>query len=143
MFSKLKELLLKQEVKNLKREEQLWEVEKKIISRQEKIEQEKDAIKGKGKKKISATKLLILFLFINCTLIELFTGWAIVQSIQIAAIMGIAPDFSPLIALIGAVVSEVMGFAIYAIKSTKENTKDGIVYETTMANLSHDEEADG
>ena len=45
------------------------------------------------------------------------------------------PDFTPLVTLIGAVVSEVIGFAIYAIKSAKENTSGGIVYETAMMNL--------
>lgn len=35
-------------------------------------------------------------------------------------------------ALIGAVVTEVIGYAIYTIKATKENTKGGITYETAM-----------
>ena len=39
-----------------------------------------------------------------------------------------AVDFSALQSLITAVVAEVVGFAIYALKSTKENTKGGIVY---------------
>lgn len=41
-------------------------------------------------------------------------------------------DFGPLTMLITAVVSEVIGFAIYAVKSTKENTVGGIVYDTAM-----------
>ncbi|MBP3801389.1 MAG: hypothetical protein J6I85_05160 [Clostridia bacterium] len=43
-----------------------------------------------------------------------------------------APDFSPLITLIGAVVGEVIGFAIYSIKAAKENTKNGITYELAL-----------
>ena len=43
-----------------------------------------------------------------------------------------APDFSPLVALIGAVIGEVIGFAVYSLKSAKENTKNGIVYEQAM-----------
>ena len=44
----------------------------------------------------------------------------------------LAPDLSPLMALITTVVAEVIGFGIYALKSTKENTEGGIVFETAM-----------
>ena len=47
----------------------------------------------------------------------------------------LTPDLSPLMALISAVVAEVIGFAVYALKSTKENTEGGIIYETAMYNL--------
>jgi len=53
------------------------------------------------------------------------------------------PDFSPLVTLIGAVVSEVIGFAIYSIKATKENTKGGIVYDTAMKEYEMEEDANG
>ena len=43
---------------------------------------------------------------------------------------GNAIDFSPLVTLIGAVVGEVIGFAIYSLKSTKENTAGGVVYDS-------------
>lgn len=46
----------------------------------------------------------------------------------------LAVDFSPLTALIGAIVTEVIGYAVYSIKSMKENTKGGITYETAMLN---------
>ena len=38
-------------------------------------------------------------------------------------------------ALITTVVAEVIGFGIYALKSTKENTEGGIVFETAMREL--------
>lgn len=96
------------------------------------------------KKKISCTKLIILFLFINCTLVEFFTGWVIVKNLALAATCGIALDLTPLTTLVGTVVAEVLGFAVYAAKSTKENTKGGIVYDSTFANLeNNDEEACG
>jgi hypothetical protein len=85
--------------------------------------------------KISTSKALICFLFLNCIVIEIFTGWVTVQSINIALALGCAPDFTPLNSLIGAVVGEVIGFAIYAMKAAKENSQGGITYETTMANL--------
>ena len=83
-------------------------------------------------KKISTSKLLIALLFINCTAIEIFTGWAMVKMLAIALIAGISIDFTPLVALIGAVVGEVIGYAIYSLKAMKENTQNGIVYDLAM-----------
>ena len=48
------------------------------------------------------------------------------------------PDFTPLVALIGAVVSEVVGYAVYALKSAKENTVGGITYESAMRQIDED-----
>jgi hypothetical protein len=45
-----------------------------------------------------------------------------------------SPDFSPLVTLIGAVVGEVISFAVYAVKSTKENSVGGILYDSVMNN---------
>lgn len=81
------------------------------------------------KKNITTSKLLIAFLFLNCTIIEIFTMYVTLKSLSIVLIIGGAIDFSPLLALIGAVVGEVIGFAIYSLKSMKENTQGGIVYE--------------
>ena len=83
-------------------------------------------------KKMSTTKKFILFLFINCTLIELFTGWVTVQNLILAREMGVLLDFTPLVTLIGAIVGEVFSFAVYAAKSAKENTKGGIIYEKAI-----------
>ena len=83
-------------------------------------------------KKMSTTKKFMLFLFINCTLIELFTGWVTVQNLILAREMGIMLDFTPLVTLIGAIVGEVFSFAVYAAKSAKENTKGGIIYEKVI-----------
>ena len=83
-------------------------------------------------KKKSCTKLIMLFLFINCTFIEIFTGWVTVQNIILAKNFGVPLDFTPLVTLVGAVISEVFGFAVYALKSVKENTKGGIVYDSTF-----------
>lgn len=87
---------------------------------------------NKDNKKVSTTKKIVLFLFINCTIIELFTGWVTIQSLMLAENYMMPVDFTPLVTLIGAVVSEVLGFAIYAVKSAKENSKGGIVYDTTV-----------
>ena len=46
-------------------------------------------------------------------------------------------DFSPLVTLIGAVVTEVIGFAVYAVKATKENTANGITYMMAQQSLNN------
>lgn len=122
--------------KKLVQEEKDWAKNKQLLKRKIKIEKDKAKLRNslKDKSKLTTTKLLVLFLFINCTLIELFTGWATIQSIQLALQTGLAPDFTPLVALIGAVVGEVIGFAVYAVKSTKENTAGGIIYDCAMQN---------
>lgn len=117
--------------KDIIREEKLWAKQKGLIERKQKIAKEKRELRPKL---FTTTKLLIFFLFVNCTIIEIFTGWATIQSLNNSLITGQYADFSPLIALIGAVVGEVMGFAIYAVKSTKENTAGGIIYDQTMNN---------
>lgn len=122
--------------KVLIKEEQDWAKNKQLLKRKIKIEKDKAKLRNslKDKSKLTTTKLLILFLFINCTIIEIFTGWATIQSLQLALQTGLAPDFTPLVTLIGAVVGEVIGFAVYAAKSTKENTSGGIIYDTAMQN---------
>jgi hypothetical protein len=70
-------------------------------------------------------------LFINCSLIELFTGYITIIDLKLAETIG-AVDFVPIVTLIGAVVSEIIGFAIYAVKATKENTNGGIKYQAMM-----------
>lgn len=85
-----------------------------------------------SKKKICTTKILIAFLFINCTIIEIFTCWVTIQNLILASDYGIALDFTPLVTLIGIVLGEVFGFGVYAAKSVKENTIGGIVYDCAM-----------
>ena len=121
-------------------QEKQWEKEKSLQERKYKIKKEKRELKSLYGFKLPTSKLLILFLFINCTLIELFTGWVTIKSIDLATLTMVGPDFTPLVTLIGAVVSEVIGFAIYAIKSAKENTEGGIIDGATMAKLQQEGE---
>lgn len=134
--------MTEKEREDILKEEEEWEQDKIYLEKQKKIKADKRSF-FKRLPKLSTSKLLILFLFLNCSLIELFTGWVTIQSINLAQITMMAPDFSPLITLIGAVVSEVIGFAIYSIKAAKENTKNGIVYDTAMRELNKEEEANG
>lgn len=87
---------------------------------------------GDSMKKISTTKILIAFLFINCTLLECFTAWVTVENLILARECAIAIDFTPLVTLIGIVLGEVFGFAVYAAKSAKENSAGGLTYESAM-----------
>lgn len=118
--------------------EHRWQREKEVLERKYKLKQEKKEFKKKFLPKISTSKLLILFLFINCTIIELFTGFVTLKSLDLTTLTMANPDFTPLVALIGAVVSEVVGYAVYALKSAKENTAGGITYETAMRQIDED-----
>lgn len=118
--------------------EHRWQREKEVLERKYKLKQEKREFKKQFLPKISTSKLLILFLFINCTIIELFTGFVTLKSLDLTTLTMANPDFTPLVALIGAVVSEVVGYAVYALKSAKENTAGGIIYEAAMRQIDED-----
>lgn len=118
--------------------EHRWQREKEVLERKYKLKQEKREFKKQFLLKISTSKLLILFLFINCTIIELFTGFVTLKSLDLTTLTMANPDFTPLVALIGAVVSEVVGYAVYALKSAKENTAGGITYEAAMRQIDED-----
>lgn len=133
--------MTEKERESILQEEKEWQEDKIFLEKQKKVfEEKKNFFK---QKKISTSKLLILFLFLNCTAIEIFTGWVTIQSIALVSTTMMMPDFSPLVTLIGAVVSEVIGFAIYSIKAAKENTKGGIVYDTAMKEYEMEEDANG
>lgn len=133
-------MTLREKERILTADEKRWEKEKILLEREMNLKKEKRDLKFKFKEKIANSKLLIWFLFINCSIIELFTIWVTIQELFLAAQGAINPDLSPLLALISTVVAEVIGFAIYSLKSTKENTQGGIIYEATMKQLEFDEE---
>lgn len=118
--------------------EHRWQREKEVLERKYKLKQEKRKFKKRFLPKISTSKLLIFFLFLNCTIIELFTGFVTLKSLDLTTLTMANPDFTPLVTLIGAVVSEVVGYAVYALKSAKENTAGGITYETAMRQIDED-----
>ena len=89
---------LRMQERELEEEEAEWHKEKRILERTNKLKEEKRSFKKK--KKITTTKLLVAFLFINCTLIELFTAWITAKSLQVSYMTGNPMDFSPLVTLI-------------------------------------------
>lgn len=122
-----------------------WKEEQKVLLGQIELIKEKreffEQNKPKRKKRISTSKKIILFLFINCSAIEIFTGYITLVDLHLASQTGLV-DFTPIVTLIGAVVSEIIGFAIYAAKATKENTSGGVVFESMMNNFASQENND-
>ena len=115
-----------------------WEVEKKILEREQQIEEEKYELQQRSwNKKLPFSKFLMIFLFINFTILEIFTGWVTVSSFTLAYTIGMMPDFTPLITLLGAIIGETLSFGIYSAKSKAENVKNGIVFETTMKEINN------
>lgn len=129
---------LYKEKKEIEKEEELWAIEKPLLERHNQLLAEQEEIKTK-KQKLSTSKRLILFLFINCSIIEIFTGWATIRMLSMASNTGLI-DFTPLVTLIGTIVSEVFGYAIYSLKSAKENSTGGIIYDMAMQNLKAEKE---
>ena len=121
---------LENEQRQLKKQLKYWQIEKQIILQKQDLEQEKKKIKNrykKQRKELTTSKFLMLFLFISCSAIQFFTIMLTFKSINLGYV-----DFSALQSLIIAVVAQVIGFAIYSLKSLKENTVGGIVYQTAI-----------
>lgn len=111
--------------------EKIWAERKSLIERQNVIDAEQKEL-TEAHKKIkfpSWSKLLLIILFINFTILEIFVGWVTIHSFAIASIIGVMPDFTPLITLLGAVIGETVSYGIYSAKSKAENTEGGVVYE--------------
>ena len=49
------------------------------------------------------------------------------------------PDMSPLNTLIGAIIGQVLAYAVYAAKATRENTKGGIIYDAALGDGQEEE----
>lgn len=135
---------LQKRKKQIEVQQKYWEEEKPIIIAEQDLEEDKKETKNRKKeekKKLTTTKFLMFFLFASCTIIQIFTLVVTILSINAGVY-----DFTALQMLITAVVGEVVAFAVYSIKSLKENTKGGIIYETAMwnkINEESDQEAQG
>lgn len=143
MFFKIWKLLFGR--KSLEQKEKIsnanyerWQREKKILKQEQDIKEEKYEIEHKfAKKKYPFSKLLLIFLFINFAIIEIFTGYVTFKTFSLAYAVGVMPDLTPLVTLIGAIVGQTLSYGIYAAKSKAENTKDGIVYEAAMQDMNN------
>ena len=106
----------------------IWQEDKPLLIAEQDIIQDKKDVKNRNKiarQGLTTTKRLMIFLFTSCTIIQIFTliitAYSVFQGVY---------DFSALQMLITAVVGEVVAFAVYSIKSLKENTQGGIVFES-------------
>lgn len=128
--------------------EKIWAERKSLIERQNVIDAEQKEL-TEAHKKIkfpSWSKLLLIILFINFTILEIFVGWVTIHSFAIASIIGVMPDFTPLITLLGAVIGETISYGIYSAKSKAENTEGGVVYEKAkweMNRITNEDESCG
>lgn len=137
----LKQKILSFKEKRMKKKIENWEKEKTILKEQQRIKLEKATIKNDKKKtKLAFGKWLMIFLFVNFTLLELFTCGITLYSFSLAFAIGVMPDFTPLITLLGSVIGETLSFGIYCAKSKAENTQGGIIYETALKKLKDEEE---
>lgn len=73
----------------------------------------------------STSKIVLIVAAILCVEILFFCQWMIV----------VTGDANALYAMVGALAAFVPVIISYYVKSTKENTKFGITYETAMAQL--------
>ena len=93
--------------------------------------QELDELKhcnDKPKEKLSFSKIAFIFMIANCVVIELYALFT----------MFFFQDLSSLPTLIAAVVGECISFLAYEFKSMKENSANGIVYESAMKKLEYE-----
>ena len=127
---------LSKKAERLQRQEQEWQKEKEILEKQYSLQEDKKSFSEQHRrKKLTTSKKLITFLFINCTVIELFVLYITIRSMILAETIMLSPDFTPLVTLVGAIVSEVIGYAVYAIKAAKENCANGITYMIVLHGL--------
>lgn len=80
---------------------------------------------GKEKERFSTTKLVLAFLILNMVVIEVYSLYAMLA-------LG---DLNALPVLITAIVGECVAILGYMVKSSIENKKGGIIFETTMKEL--------
>ena len=116
-------------------QERRWKEEKEIIDRRNKLKQ---ARKGK-KKKIETSKIVLWFMLCLLLSIILFTGYVTLSMMNIAANTSTMMDFTPLVALISAIVGQVIITLGYFIKSGVENREGGVTYLNAQYNLENDD----
>lgn len=102
---------------------------RKIKQRNRKRNTKKDNIRAKR----TTTKVLMYFILINCTVVEIYSMIA----------MYLLADLSALYSLIGAVIGESIAYAIYCCKSfheTKEERRQDFEKEKWLSEVSCNEE---
>ena len=79
---------LRKRKEKLENELKEWQIQKDIILQEQDLQEQKREVKNRyknkeQKRKISTSKMLMLFLFISCSLIEFFTIYLTFKSINL------------------------------------------------------------
>lgn len=82
----------------------------------------------KDLKPLSFSKIAVIFIFANCLIVEFYSMF----------VMFVFHDLTSLGSLVMAIIGQCASLLGYFIKSGRENTASGIVYETTMMQLQHE-----
>ena len=90
--------------------EKRWAKRKEVLIREQKLK----ADMAKYKKPLSMSKKMLIYIVVNCTVVQIYAMVA----------MFVLQDLSALYALITAVVGETIAFFIYEIKAARENTSE-------------------
>ena len=93
------------------------------IARKQELQKVKNEYKTQ--RKYSTTKLIAIYLFV---LLNVVLGFSMYMMYHLS-------DLTYLGVLITDIVAQLLTFTIYVVKSTKENTRGGITYETAIRNL--------
>lgn len=125
--------------KKILEKQENWDIERPLLQADKKIRDERREILKSKIKHPAWSKMFLVFLLINFTILEIFTGWVTIESFRLAFEMGGSPDFTPLITLMGAVLGQTISYGIYCAKSKAENTMGGVVYDLAMNNQMDDE----
>lgn len=110
----------------LKHRVKLRKIERKgeRILRKRELKAKRDSYK-KPRKKIQTSKLIAAYLFVLLNVVLIYA----------MTMMYLFRDLTYLGVLISDIISQVVVYLIYIVKSTKENTSGGITYDTAMYNL--------
>ena len=114
----------------------MWSYEKELANanayalRQKQKQEIREAKhKNDQKKPLSFGKMALVFMLVNCTVIEIYA----------MVVMFLLADLSALPGLIAAIIGETISVISYFAKSTIENKESGITYELAMRSFDESE----
>lgn len=124
----------KKRSRQITQKQKKWVIQRFNIQRENDIRNDYKRIQNKNPFKLTTGKLAMWFLFVLCVVVVIFTGWIAIQQINLSYAIGMSPNFTPLITMIGAIMGATIDVAAYFAKSAKENSQGGIIFEAAAAN---------
>lgn len=119
----------KNRAKKIRQQEQNWQIQRLNLKRRNDIKNDYNKIQNKNPFRITTGKLAMWILLALCFVVIIFTGIVTIKEFSLAYALGLMPDFTPLVTMIGAILGAAIDVAAYFAKSAKENTKGGITYQ--------------